>query len=66
MHLVDLAGSERQKHSEAAGVALREAAAINKSLSALGNVIKALVDQSSGRERRACRICIHFVAHGRI
>lgn len=42
-YLVDLAGSERQKHSEAMGVRLKEAGGINKSLSALGNVIKALV-----------------------
>lgn len=51
LHLVDLAGSERQKYSEATGARLKEASAINKSLSALGNVIKALVDQSSGKER---------------
>ena len=35
-----LAGSERQKSTESAGVRLKEASAINKSLSALGNVIK--------------------------
>ena len=39
-YLVDLAGSERQKHSEAVGLRLKEAGSINKSLSALGNVIK--------------------------
>ncbi|CAI5487740.1 unnamed protein product [Closterium sp. Naga37s-1] len=39
-NLVDLAGSERQKHSEAQGMRLKEAGSINKSLSALGNVIK--------------------------
>ena len=33
LHLVDLAGSERQKHSEATGQTLKEATAINKSLS---------------------------------
>ena len=49
LHLVDLAGSERQRASEAAGQRLKEAAAINKSLSALGNVIKALVDIAAGR-----------------
>ena len=37
--LVDLAGSERISHSEATGVRLVEAAAINKSLSALGKVV---------------------------
>ncbi|OAE21380.1 hypothetical protein AXG93_3658s1020 [Marchantia polymorpha subsp. ruderalis] len=39
-YLVDLAGSERQKHAESAGIRLKEAGSINKSLSALGNVIK--------------------------
>lgn len=51
LHLVDLAGSERQKHSEAHGQTLKEASAINKSLSALGNVIHALVDKAEGKER---------------
>ena len=51
LHLVDLAGSERQKHSEAHGHTLKEASAINKSLSALGNVIHALVDKAEGKER---------------
>ncbi|KAJ7535310.1 hypothetical protein O6H91_12G027300 [Diphasiastrum complanatum] len=50
-YLVDLAGSERQKHSETVGIRLKEAGSINKSLSALGNVIKALVDISEGKER---------------
>ena len=36
--LVDLAGSERISKSEATGLRLVEAAAINKSLSALGQV----------------------------
>lgn len=42
LHLVDLAGSERQKGTGATGIRLREAGGINKSLSALGNVINAL------------------------
>lgn len=44
LNLVDLAGSEKQKQTNAVGEGLREAAKINLSLSALGNVISALVD----------------------
>jgi hypothetical protein len=40
--IVDLAGSERIKRSEVEGVHMKEAQAINKSLSALGNVINGL------------------------
>ncbi|XP_065506359.1 kinesin-like protein KIF17 [Caloenas nicobarica] len=46
LNLVDLAGSERQSKTGATGERLREATKINLSLSALGNVISALV---SGR-----------------
>ncbi|CAL5228511.1 g11661 [Coccomyxa viridis] len=42
LHLVDLAGSERIGRSEVVGQALKEAQSINKSLSALGDVICAL------------------------
>jgi kinesin family protein C2/C3 len=41
LHLVDLAGSERINKSNATGQALKEAQNINKSLSALGDVIAA-------------------------
>jgi len=41
---VDLAGSERQAKTGATGQTLEEAKKINSSLSALGNVISALVD----------------------
>jgi len=42
LSLVDLAGSERIGKSGAEGEALKEAQGINKSLSALGNVVRAL------------------------
>ncbi|XP_078608781.1 kinesin-like protein KIF15 isoform X2 [Branchiostoma floridae x Branchiostoma japonicum] len=51
LNLVDLAGSERQKDTHTAGVRLKEAGSINKSLSALGNVIMALVDIAHGKTR---------------
>ena len=39
-----MAGSERQSKTQATGIRLKEATKINLSLSALGNVISALVD----------------------
>ena len=48
LNLVDLAGSERQSKTGATGDRLKEATKINMSLSALGNVISALVDSKSG------------------
>ncbi|ETV82639.1 hypothetical protein H257_05216 [Aphanomyces astaci] len=47
LNLVDLAGSERQSKTGATGDRLQEANKINLSLSALGNVISALVDGKS-------------------
>lgn len=47
LNLVDLAGSERQAKTGATGDRLKEATKINLSLSALGNVIAALVDGKS-------------------
>ncbi|EUB62238.1 Kinesin heavy chain [Echinococcus granulosus] len=44
LYLVDLAGSEKVAKTGAEGSTLTEAMNINKSLSALGNVINALVD----------------------
>ena len=44
LNLVDLAGSERQSKTGATGDRLKEGCKINLSLSALGNVISALVD----------------------
>ena len=47
LNLVDLAGSERQAKTKSTGDRLKEATKINLSLSALGNVISALVDGKS-------------------
>jgi kinesin family protein 3/17 len=45
LNLVDLAGSERVRVTGATGARLEESKNINKSLSALGNVINALTDK---------------------
>lgn len=50
-NLIDLAGSERQKSTATIGDRLKEAGMINKSLSALGNVINSLVELSEGKSR---------------
>jgi kinesin family protein 3/17 len=47
LNLVDLAGSERQSKTGATGATLKEGIKINLSLTALGNVISALVDGKS-------------------
>ncbi|TYK10281.1 kinesin-4 isoform X1 [Cucumis melo var. makuwa] len=47
MHLVDLAGSERVDKSEVIGDRLKEAQHINKSLSALGDVISSLAQKNA-------------------
>jgi hypothetical protein len=47
LYLVDLAGSERVKKSAVEGDELKEATHINKSLSALGNVMEALDRKAS-------------------
>lgn len=48
LFLVDLAGSERQDRTQAAGHLLEEGKLINKSLSALGNVVSALTEKRKG------------------
>lgn len=47
--LVDLAGSEKVEKTGAEGKVLEEAKTINKSLSALGNVINALTSGTQGK-----------------
>jgi len=48
MYCCDLAGSEKIEKTEATGSTLEEAKMINKSLSALGNVINALTEGKKG------------------
>lgn len=47
--VVDLAGSEKVEKTGAEGRVLEEAKTINKSLSALGNVINALTSSQQGK-----------------
>mmetsp|Transcript_2572 Transcript_2572/g.10769 ORF Transcript_2572/g.10769 Transcript_2572/m.10769 type:complete len:1170 (-) Transcript_2572:68-3577(-) len=48
LHLIDLAGSERISKTDATGDRLKEAQNINRSLSALGDVIAALASRNKG------------------
>ena len=47
----NLLHSERAASTGASGATLKQGAAINKSLSALGNVIAALASQSEGKRK---------------
>ena len=49
LNLVDLAGSERLSRTGATGERLKEAQSINKSLSALGDVVFALAEKKDAR-----------------
>ncbi|TMW66411.1 hypothetical protein Poli38472_004176 [Pythium oligandrum] len=51
INLIDLAGSERAASTGATGTRLKEGAAINQSLSALGNCISALADIANGKKK---------------
>lgn len=56
LNLVDLAGSEKQDQAQTAGDRLKEGNAINMSLTALGNVISALADISTGKSKAGSHI----------
>ncbi|TYZ58847.1 hypothetical protein PybrP1_000483 [[Pythium] brassicae (nom. inval.)] len=51
INLIDLAGSERAASTGATGSRLKEGAAINQSLSSLGNCISALADLANGKKK---------------
>jgi hypothetical protein len=56
INIVDLAGSEKSTSAGTTGDRLAEGNAINKSLTALGNVIKALADKSTGKAKKGAVI----------
>uniref|UniRef100_K3X6A3 Kinesin-like protein n=1 Tax=Globisporangium ultimum (strain ATCC 200006 / CBS 805.95 / DAOM BR144) TaxID=431595 RepID=K3X6A3_GLOUD len=56
INLVDLAGSERASKTGATGDRLKEGAAINKSLSALGNVINMLAASDKGAKGKSTHV----------
>ncbi|CAM37935.1 putative kinesin [Leishmania braziliensis MHOM/BR/75/M2904] len=52
LNMIDLAGSERLNESGATGETMKETITINKSLSALGNVVGKLVEQAKRPNKR--------------
>ncbi|CAC9478646.1 putative kinesin [Leishmania infantum JPCM5] len=52
LNMIDLAGSERLNESGATGETMKETITINKSLSALGNVVVKLVEQAKKPNKR--------------
>ncbi|EPY20120.1 kinesin [Angomonas deanei] len=56
--IVDLAGSEKSKHSNAKGEAFEQLKKINASLTALGNVVHALYENSKHIPYRDCKLTI--------
>jgi kinesin family protein C1 len=64
LNLVDLAGSERLAHSQAEGQRLKETQNINKSLSALGDVIGALGKSDSKAHIPYSNSTVSFTLHG--
>ena len=55
-NLIDLAGSERAERTGATGDLLKEGASINRSLSALGNVIKVLTDHVGKKGKKKSHV----------
>ena len=65
LHLIDLAGSERIGRTNAQGDRLKEAQSINKSLSALGDVIQALQQRNSHIPYRNSKVRGGYLREGR-
>ena len=57
--------SERAESTGATGDRLKEGAAINQSLSTLGNVISALADNSSGKQTRGQIYYLYYLSKNR-